>query len=149
MANPLIAHQVDIHIDSTSGAVLSGTNKLEEFSSCNVSGAHTVQPRQNLNSDGHTLQGVTWHEYSGSLEGRVLDTSTVQDTITEAAMAGTAAFISIIDKPDAAEGERKGYRYEVYFENHDIGLPAGDYVTISASFKVSGAPTEILVPETP
>ncbi|HYH96169.1 hypothetical protein [Hyalangium sp.] len=145
MADPTPAYAEAIHVTEADDTTLSDSNKLEETSSFDLNGAHTVQPRQNLNSDGHTKQGVTWHEYSGSLEYRVVRNSTVQGTIHTAAAAGTSAWVHVINNPAATAGQTKGYQYEIFFDSNNKSWPAGDYINGSVSFKVSGAPVPIVV----
>jgi hypothetical protein len=144
MADPQIAREVDIHITAASGTTLSGTNKLEETSSLSIQGTHTLVARQNLNSDGHTKQSATWHEYGGSLEYKVVRSSTVQGVCTAAAKGGTSVWLHIIHTPDATTGEVKGERYEIYFDNHEETYASAELVGGTASFKVNGAPVDIL-----
>lgn len=144
MADPTPAHTEAIHVTAASDTVLADANKIEETSTFSLDGEHTIIDRQNLNSPGHTLRSVTWHAYSGSLEGRVIRGSTVMGTIETAAAAGTSAFIHIIDTPGAALAAHKGWRYEVVFGTDGKSWPAGDVVGFSISFAVSGAPVELL-----
>jgi hypothetical protein len=144
MPDPTIAHTEAIHLTTTSGATLSDSNKLEESSAVNLDISNTVTERKNLNSDGWTKNGVTWHDASGSLEFRVIRGSTIHNSIISAVVAGTNLFVHVIHTPDAATGTEKGTRYEIVPETLGRAYNSGEYVNGSFSFKTSGAPVSIL-----
>ncbi len=144
MPDPAIAHAEAIHVTPTSGTALADANKLEETSTFTMDGEHTVVDRQNLNSDGHTKRSVTWHAYSGTLEGRCVRGSTVQATLETAAREGTSVFFSVIDDATAGTGEHKGWRYEAVLGSDGYSWNAGELVGLTYNFSVSGAPVEIL-----
>jgi hypothetical protein len=144
MADPTISHLQDLHLTTASGTALSGSNKLEEGSALSLEFSNTTSERKNLNSDGWTKFGATWHEGSGSLEYKVIDTSTLHQVIEDAVLNGTNLFLHAITNPAATTGLKKGTRLEIVPETLGNSWTAGEYKGGSFSFKVTGAPVPIL-----
>jgi hypothetical protein len=148
MADPAIAHLEAIHITAANNTALSSSNKIEETSSFNLSRAATTVDRQNLNSsNGHTLVSVTWQALTGSMSGRVVRGSTVQEDMQTAAKTGAVRYLHVItDSSTTTPGDKTGEYYAIVFESYEETHEAGALVEFSASFKVSGAATDIVVP---
>jgi hypothetical protein len=145
MPDPVIAHTEAIHITTASGTVLADSNKLEESSSFNLDISNTISERQNLNSDGWTKTGVTFHSGSGSLEYKVVAAGTTADAIEDAALDGSSLYIHVITNPAATTGQTKGHYYEVKIESLGQTWEAGAYKGGTANFRLNGARTAIVV----
>ncbi|MBN1208084.1 MAG: hypothetical protein JXB05_24685 [Myxococcaceae bacterium] len=144
MADPQLAHSVDIHITATSATALDSTNKLEENTSAAFEFATTVVKRNLLNSDGWEKASATTHAGTGTLEGFVIRGSAAQETMTDAESGGTTAYLHVIHTPAATVGQTKGHYYPVVFESYSENFAGGELVSFSASFTLNGAPVAIV-----
>jgi hypothetical protein len=144
MPDPVVAHEVPIHLTPLSSTTLADANKVEETTTFSVSIASEQVERKNLNSDGWTKVSSVWRSGSGSMDGNVVHASATQATMQAANLAGTAAYVHVIHTPAATVGLEKGTLYKVKFESYEESSEAGGLKTFTASFKLDGAPTSIL-----
>ena len=139
-----IAHLEAIHITATADTPLSAATKLEGLKTFNPSTAVTLQETKHLNSEGFSEWEPVWKTASCTLAGECKVGSATQTVLSNALRNGTAVYVSCIDNPEAASGERKGTRYKLHIESGEEPHEAGALVTFNYPCKVSGKPVDII-----
>jgi hypothetical protein len=140
MSTPSIA--ADIHVTAAADTVLSDANKIEGIRELSFPESTTLNEEQYLNDAGVDTYTPVRSQISWSMSGDVKMTSATQGVLRDANDNKTAFYVHVLTDPEADAGEQ-GKRYKCFVESYEAPLSAAEVIKLSASGKVSGAPTAV------
>jgi hypothetical protein len=144
MTAPVTAHFDALHVATTSGATLSGTNKFEEVSSFDLTINSDTVERKLLSGDGWTKVSSVFRSGSGSIEGNIIRGSVIQGYLKAASLDGSYLYITEVINAAAGVDEVKSIRYEVVVESYNEKRDGGALLPFTCSFKLNGSPTNTM-----